>query len=781
MDPSDPTASSSSQDQGNPTPGKRTEPLTRVEAWCLSLVSLVQASALGWAAFRLPWTVWTTFSGATLLAAFAHAALSVSALGWPTRALCVFRLSAWASLLLLVVVTVRVVHGGAYLIAVYGSLGEGLTAATLAIWALFFLFTGPTAIWGLVRSRGHGPRMAGRWGVPLVSTLTLLGLVAYAANTYSGEKLRSHLAPLGEQELAGLVTSRGKNASSREPARPVSLNGISECADGPLVQGFTLFITTASALELPPSGNTERRCFRGSDRAQVIASARHFLSTLQSPGPVVLDWVVGARRIDRLSGFLSSLVLRPGLDGLCFGGRCLLPWQLLARGDFAVHRPLDFVADLKFGADLEPLKRELLPLRDPAPEPELLSFESQNVVIRDGHHRELRRLRPVLLPELERAEGQAALAQASKLAQAHILGAQEKDGRFRYVLDPFTGSQRSEEFSLPRQAGTLLALCELGERTEAVDGAIARGLAFLKRKEIVFGEGRLSALAPESAAKRLWVSDSALPLVAFARCRPRVGEKHDTTIRRLAAFLSEMQAPDGTFRPEYRFKNSKSDLGPTRLGKGAVVNGVEPLFVSGQAVLAFVLLQKDVYAPSSISREQVRNAAQVTMDHVAFRHWDHGLSPFFFIEENWHCLAAREALEVQRHDLYEDFCLDFMRFKLRVILTEEEGTPIEFVGGHGFGSIVPPHNTATSGFAESMAAAIAVKNARGEDWPQARQALKRAMAFILRQQWTPDNAFACQKEALGSFSEQTHIPEVRIDFVQHAWAGLGHGREALAL
>ncbi|MEN9578311.1 MAG: hypothetical protein RJA70_1320, partial [Pseudomonadota bacterium] len=700
---------------GAESPALKTAGLSRAEALSIALVSLVQAAGLGWAAWRLPWAVWTPFSCAAGVAAISHLAVVVSVLLGHPRGLTVFRLSALASLVLLAVVSLSVVHGGAFLVAVYGPLGEGLTAVVAAVWALFFLFTGPTAIWGLVRSRGHAPRLARRRAALRLSALSLLVFVSYGTVTYLRERLGASAPPLASGELQELAASAERQSPPSAAQRPISIQDVSTCARPVSEAQFTLFVTAPPKAGSPGEENTARRCFQGPERSAVLSQARDHLASLGAAGPVVLDWVLGVQRLTSVSGLLSSLALRPGLDGLCHGTRCYLPWQLLARGDFAVHQPLEFVGDLRFGAELALLRQGLASSGQSEDETKLYRFESQNIVLRDGEARELRRLRPVHLPELSSDAGQAQVLRAAKLAQDHIVSAQEKDGRFRYVMDPFTGAERSREFSLARQAGTLLVLCELGERSPEVERAISRGLQFLKQREIVFAEGRMSALAPETGSRRLWSSDSVLPLVAFARCRSRAGELYDSTITRLAAFVLEMQAPDGTIRPEYRFPKTRAKLGTTRVAPGAAIDGIEPLFVSGQAALAFVLLQKDAYAPPAVSRAKVREGAQKAMDYVAHRHWDHGLSPFFFIEENWHCLAAREALDVQRHDRYETFCLDFMRFKSRVILDANESTPVEFVGGHGFGAIVPPHNTGTSGFAEAMAAAIAVKKARAEE------------------------------------------------------------------
>jgi len=74
----------------------------------------------------------------------------------------------------------------------------------------------------------------------------------------------------------------------------------------------------------------------------------------------------------------------------------------------------------------------------------------------------------------------------------------------------------------------------------------------------------------------------------------------------------------------------------------------------------------------------IKAAVERGMDYVAGEYWSHPLRNFFFIEENWHCLAARAALDHHRHAAYEQFCLDYTRFRSRFALTATSG-----VGGPG--------------------------------------------------------------------------------------------------
>ncbi|KYF48999.1 hypothetical protein BE08_02005 [Sorangium cellulosum] len=381
---------------------------------------------------------------------------------------------------------------------------------------------------------------------------------------------------------------------------------------------------------------------------------------------------------------------------------------------------------------------------------------------------------------------EATVQQAAAAAQRYILAAQRKDGMFRYIVDPFTGRASFDGFSIARQAGTTLALCELGA---GADGAAApkelrttvqRSLALLAKLERRAGDGGAVGALFYPADGRGTVANlnpTALSLVAFLSCRDVLGEAraaHDALIGRLARMVLATQRDDGGFAPQLDLARVAPVLGPTQLYEG------------GQSVLALSLLE-DLAAreprPELPPAAEVRAAVDRAMGYYANRYWDHFASDFVYMEENWHCLAARAALGRHRRDDYERFCLDYVAFKSRLVLDEGSEVAPDLVGGYGFGNVLPPHNTATAGFGEALAAAMAVKAARGEDLGRDRALMERVLLFLVRQQWSPATCFACSRDVVveGGFGESMASPRIRIDYVQHAWAALGHGGRMLGL
>jgi hypothetical protein len=390
------------------------------------------------------------------------------------------------------------------------------------------------------------------------------------------------------------------------------------------------------------------------------------------------------------------------------------------------------------------------------------------VVMSTGAHTSLVRMHPRELPLTARR-----LDYGRDLAEAHIAGAQLRSGQFRYTLDPFSGKQQNKSWNLPRQAGTTLVMCELGQNRDRTKWVATRSLEFMAKRARPT-EGDVVALTKQSAATEADLGSTALPAIAFLSCRPHVGETHDRLIAGLARFLLTMQKPDGSFHPLLDLES------------GAPIDGPEPMYAGGQAIFALSLAEKlaleepeEAAAAGFPSVEVLHGSVERAMNFYTGPYWDLFVRDFFYLEENWHCLAARASLEHHRNDAYERYCIDYMTYKSRVVLDHESGVASEFIGGYSLGNILIPVNTPAAGFGEGLAAAMALKAARDESLDADRETMRLVVQFLLRQQWTPASCFACAPEgvALGGFSESMGAPEIRIDYTQHAWAALGHGGE----
>lgn len=750
--------------------------------WAVGLLAALHAAALGWAAIELPWRQLTVFSALTALVAALHLATAALSLIPHPLAARAWRLASLCSLAYLAYLTFGVASSAVYVASLNRGLGGGLAAALGAAWAVAALLTLPFACWGVAATGGLRRRRLPAGAVAALAAAAALALAwedriakADATPVPGGSPDRT-----AEALRAGLP----EPASLPAPDRPPSLltTAPAACAAPPGGGTTTIVVTRLARDSAKGRVAATTRCLQPAAGEDAAAALRAELAG-GLRGPVKIDVISAVQPLRSPGPALAGLSLRPGLDGVCLeggapgaGARCLMPWQLIAIDAFNTNTPFPAVPDFRFGAALPGLRKALGEEPPGASAEGLLRVETLSYVADErGELRLLSRLGRAAHP-LEAG----ALAEAAAAAQRYITSAQRADGMFRYMVDPFSGRASFEGFSVARQAGTTLALCELGDPVASVKPVIQRSLGMLAKLE------RLADGAPPGAPLGALVfprgnrdpivnlNPSALGLITFLSCRPIAGPEYDALIGRLARMVLATQRDDGGFTPRFD------------LAQRAAVPGPGQLYENGQALFALTLVEAlSAAAPSPAlpPAPEVRAAVDRAMDFFATRYWDHFAADFVWMEENWHCLAARAALGHHRHDGYERFCLDYVAFKSRLILDAASGVQPDYLGGYGFGNVLPPHNTSTAGFGEALAAAMALKEARGEDLTADRARMESVLGFLLRQQWDDATCFACARNITipGAFSESMSSPQIRIDYVQHAWAALGHGGRTLGL
>jgi hypothetical protein len=823
------------------TEGTAPRPLPR---WSLTLVAGLHALLFAWAGNALPWTEWSGFAIACYVLATAHALTAVSAALRSRLLTPVWRVSSVLSLCMLGWLAWELSSSAAYLAGLYGELGEGIGAGLLAVIGLAALPTLPLSCWGLAATwrRGFTPGLVA--ATPVLLTIWTLGALHQAddANVTlmpvpgEFELLEVHdfedaARRVGIELFEALSVTPGNwsalpdipvEGPSRKPDRSGSHLARAKlvvpslmtsepiaCVPDPEANEGVAVITFLAPLEKPANAKlapveVTSRCIRAA-QDELDEAIAGVIAAEAARGPVKIDVIRGVAALRSRSPTLDTFALRPGLDGVCDEDHCLMPWQLVALGQFIANEPLPWVPDFRYGispvalravlgfdvpeqvlawdreqrhpkrlaALIEAGKQTERPpevdswrLLDGLTRIETLSY----VVMADGKFTPLVRMHPrELLLSARR------LDYGRDLAEAHIAGAQLKSGQFRYTLDPFTGKQQNKSWNLPRQAGTTLVMCELGRNLERSKWVASRSLGFMA-KHARPSKNNMVALTKRGAAIEADLGSTALPAIAFLSCRPRVGETHDQLIAGLAHFLLAMQKPDGSFNPLLDLES------------GAPIDGPEPMYAGGQAIFALSLAEKLVLDEPELaaaagfpSAEVLHEAVERAMNFYSGPYWDLFVRDFFYLEENWHCLAARASLEHHRNDAYERYCIDYMTYKSRVVLDHESRVAPEFIGGYSLGNILLPVNTPAAGFGEGLAAAMALEHARGESLDIERESMRLVLQFLLRQQWTPVSCFACAPDgiALGGFSESMGAPEIRIDYTQHAWAALGHGGEWL--
>lgn len=737
---------------------------TNLPRWSLAVLSATAAAILGWAAAVLPFRDWTFFAGITATVAIAHGATAVvAALGSPARGP-LWRLQSAVALAYFAYVTWGVLWSATYVAALYGTLGRGIAAALAVCWAVVVLLTVPLSAWGIAATGGFRSRRRATIGSALWVLVTGLG-VARAAVAPNATSLPTPTP----STLSSVLSSWARERSATAASASLTTRTAAQCAEPPGFDRSTVIVTYVAAAD---ETRTRTRCLQSSTPDAVLAELLSLLETEDTRGPVKVDLIKAIQPLHAVSPVVDALMLRPGLDGVCQGNRCLMPWQLVAATQFGAYAPIFAVPELRFGVAPARLREQL----DPGETAQkgtiegLTRIETTSAVVdASGEVHALSRLRAASSPVDE-----STLEAGIEAAQAYVLSAQGDDGRFRYKLDPFTGRVSYRGFSIPRQAGTTLVLCEVGDDDEAVLRAIRRSLDMLTSS--LSHHGDLSAV--RSPTKRetpvVRLGPTALSMATFIACREKIGNRYDEEIGRMARLLLAMQRKDGGFFPRVHLADARP------------IPGHDPLYAGGQAVLALTALEGLLGTesiPAAPSASELHVAVQRAMDYYAGPYWSHFGSNFFFLEENWHCLAARAALGHHRHDAYERFCLDYVAFKRRLILDGDSRVAGDFVGGYGFGNVIPPHNTSTAGFGEALAAAMAVKQARGQDLEADDATMRLVLGFLLHHQWNATSCFACTHKhaVVGALSEHMASPQIRIDYVQHAWAAMHHGGSMIGL
>jgi hypothetical protein len=726
----------------------------------LAVTCLGHALVLSLLASTLPWRSGTLFALATALLAALHLCTAVVALldkppwlSWVWRAL-----SVWSALVF-VTFGWSLAAAALYVSKLYIRLGPIVVAVVLVAAVLLAGLTLPMAIWGArytwpkrfksLRSLTTGA--SALLGV-CVFTLPLARSAAAATRVpMADEGTSSQLREVLDDFVKARGTSRTRSVAGAGPARCEGLGDR---------ERLNLIVTYVDK-DLGPFA----ACFDVTNRASLPRRLRaHLARHARADSTVVMDLIKAVKPLTSTVPLLDALELRPGLDGVCDAARCLPAWQLTLRETFSEARPLPGLPDASFG--FSPRKvREMLGASGGSDRVDgLFRIETETVVAdSNGVHRLIRtRATPP-------AVSQYGVAQAVAAAQAYIVAAQEADGSFRYALDPATGSEDRATLNLPRQAGTAYALCELG-RGARVRGTVRRALEVFKKAEVDLGD--LSALrdGPE-----LGLGKSALPLLAMLRCRELTGSENDRLIGQLARLMLTMQRDNGSFYPTFDRK--------ARAGKG----DHEQLYAAGQALLALVLLEQQLTTLKGSKAEPLPEPAALKraldrgMDFYGGAYWPTPQRDFFFLEEGWHCLAARQALSSHRSDAYEQLCIDYVDSRKRFVLRAEDTAEPNFVGGYGSSDLFPPRNTATAGLGEALNAAIAIKQKRGANVDADKALLRDLVGFLLRAQWSDSSCFACRapERVVGGFSQQLDAPSIRIDYVQHAMSAIGHGGRLL--
>jgi hypothetical protein len=732
----------------------------------LAAVCLAHAAIFACAALVLPWRSGTSFAVLLFTLCSLHVLTGLSAalgkqpwLVWSWRALSLLSAIAFSVLGWWMAAT------AIYVSKLYQRMGPTVSTAILGVALVMALLTLPIAIWGAARTIPARARTPKRIAASLLTLVALAVFTLPLASSAARGDTVTHATSAVTSDLRSVLEAHVSAAPSGEP-KTVAGAGPARCQEPISTAHLTLLVAYVHR-----SKGVRSACLQAKNGRRLRAGLQRLLRTKARRGStVVIDLVRTVKPLRATFPLLDALELRPGLDGVCTEQRCLTAWQLTLGDAFSENQPLPDLPDVSYGFSSRSVRRSLgVPrVRRGLGITGLVRIETESLSAdRSGVHRLVRtRTTP---PSLSRQ----GVEQAVEQAQRYITSAQEPDGTFRYALDPTSGDEDEATLNLPRQAGTTYALCELGQ-PGAVKRTVARALRTFSTHEA--DQGGYAALAQEGD-QAYCIGKSALPLLALLRCRELVGAQNDRLIGQLGRLLLRMQRDNGSFYPEFDPKSKRG------------VGEHEAVYAAGQAVLALVLLEQE--RPKLVegaaeplpAPDQLRQALDRAMSYYGGPYWARPARDFFFFEEGWHCLAARTALSSHRHDAYEQLCIDYVASRLRFVMRADTTSEPNFVGGYGVSDLFPPRNTATAGLGEALNASITIQQKRGQPVERELAILRDLVGFLLRAQWTEAGCYACLEPSRveGGFSQQLASPSIRIDYVQHAMAAIGHGSKLLGL
>lgn len=342
-------------------------------------------------------------------------------------------------------------------------------------------------------------------------------------------------------------------------------------------------------------------------------------------------------------------------------------------------------------------------------------------------------------------------------AGTHLARAVDDDGRFRYMIDASTNTTLPG-YNWPRHSGSTFFLAQAASVLDDpfVRYATLRAAARL-RDEMMRDCGGHRCVCEDGEIAE--IGSSALALIAFTEV---VGTGADGAYRpaiaQLAAFLRSQQRPDGEFQHQFN-----------RVTKQPI--DVQFLYFSGEATLALARAHRITGDPADL------DAARRGLARLSGSGWSFFGSRYYFSEEHWTCQAVAELWDRAPEQEGLSFCARWHEYQRRLQQDADE-TPFDADGAFGLGPLVSPRVTPASSRGEAAGALLDVlvrerlagRGARNDELVLVERELRRALAFVLRNQLAPGPAhlFADPVAVRGAVPGSPVDWQLRIDYAQHA-------------
>ena len=342
-------------------------------------------------------------------------------------------------------------------------------------------------------------------------------------------------------------------------------------------------------------------------------------------------------------------------------------------------------------------------------------------------------------------------------AATHLARNVDEDGRYRYLVDATT-NVTMPGYNWPRHSG---ATFFLAQAAAVLDDAFVRYAALRAASRLRDGMmrdcGPNRCIAEDDAIAE--IGSSALALIAFTEIvRTGADGAYRPTIVELARFLRSQQRPDGEFKHQYN-RATKEPI------------DVQFLYFSGEATLALARTHRITDDPADL------DAARRALARLSGSGWQFFGSRYYFSEEHWTCQAVAELWDRAPDEEALAFCGRWHEYQRRLQQDADE-TPFDAEGAFGLGPLVSPRVTPASSRGEAAGALldvlvrerIAGNTRRSDELQRVDRELRRALAFVLRNQFHPGptHLFAEPVAARGAVPGSPVDWQLRIDYAQHA-------------
>lgn len=500
----------------------------------------------------------------------------------------------------------------------------------------------------------------------------------------------------------------------------------------------------------------------GVDLAEAIARAADALASKytgkkRKGGWIKVDRLVAAGPVPQVP-VLLSISVNPGIHGLrrlddAGAQRLLLPDDLIKRQGFGRTPLVPGIRELRFGLDaVGTLNRLGMPWG------RLERFVTEAwIEDRKGGAWPVVRGNTPGPDETPQAFEAAAIAGGD-----FVLRQIRKDGRFNYQYYPLSNHHpkpNARTYSLPRHAGTIYALSLMYGETGDVRYKKGAERA-IKWLDTVISEACGAGKACVVKDGKAGLGSAALTAVGMAEYQRRSGdERYAPTVRKLMAFILDLQRPDGDFDHTYLVSTGTADASE------------RAMFASEEAALALVM------AHGILGDGAYLEAAERALDYLTGPKYDFFLGGFIYGADHWTCIAADEAYPRLDSLRYLEFCSGYAAFLRRMQYEPEGWDQTDFRGHYGYGGFMPPQAPAAAGFTEAIVSTYTLSQKHGLADPQLKAQAFAALGALARDQIRPGNSYLMPRPraARGGIRRSLVESEVRIDFTQHAISALIRG------